>query len=173
MSQNPFRAADESAAQAASEMGLDVGTIEEVADDAAHGVRVSVADPSGKQPPFAARVLTDVLGDVNVPSVGDVVVIGQVKNGVPFVIGVLPTEEDSFPQYNADERIVARQDGTASVALRDDDVVRTNGAGARWPQRSTDPSASAVPDGTTWYNTTDDEFRGVKGGTVVTFSTSP
>jgi hypothetical protein len=172
MPTNPFTAAERVAERRAQETMMDIARVQQVADNAAHGVIVSVVGVEGSQTPFAARVTAPVIGEIGLPKRDDLVLVAYAGGRTPLVIGAVPTEENALPAYVSGERRVANQSGSATLTLGAGGTITLSANGARWPHRASDPSPTDVDDGTTWYNTTDDAFRGVEGGSVVTFSTS-
>lgn len=163
MALNPFTNAEQSVRRSEERVGLGKATVVAV-DDETHMVAIKPATASGSGSDTdtqrtPAAVLVDTNGDAHLPSVGDHVIYANMKNSYPVVIGTNYSRRKNVPSFDGAERVVSGSDG---VFLR--------GPFATAPKRSDDPSDA--PNGSLWYREDLDEYRGVEGGTVVTFDTT-
>lgn len=146
MTADPFQNARQESRRTQRHMGLDIGVVVGVSA-ANHMVAVREVTDTGERqtasPPTTAAVTTDQQGNVVLPSEGDLVVLARFRNRTPVVLGTFYAQKGEVP---------------GGVQRR------------QTPQVSEDPSDP--DDGTMWYRTDLDEYRGVEAGTVVSFNTT-
>lgn len=159
MAKNPFKDSTRKTRRSTDNAFLDLGVVKQVDADATHTVLVEILSTGGDSGPVVAAATVSQQGDISVPDVGSLVVIGRVKGRRPIVLGVLYTTEDDIPEYLVGERHIGGEAGTF-----------ISGPFVRAPSVSSDPDSP--PDGAIWYREDLDEYRGVEGGSVVSFSTA-
>lgn len=162
MSLIPHEDAREESRRVSRQSGLQVAIVDAVHADS-HVVRVTPITSTGDSVTDTAPVLAAVgvgrRGDVELPSVGDIVTVGMFQNQTPIVMQTHYSQENQVPSIDGADRVVSGEDG---LALDAPYVI--------WPKRTDDPST--LIDGSTWYREDLDEYRGVENGSVVTFDTT-
>lgn len=107
-------------------------------------------------------VSIDGVGDISLPSEGDLVAFGRFKDRKNVVLGVLYGQSDDIRSYDPSERHIGHDDNGGTYVHGPFGVV---------PKRSDDPSDP--DDGAVWYNESVNEYRGSEDGAVVSFDTTP
>lgn len=145
MALNPFEDARQADQRREGEYSLAVARVTQIDAAAKHRVAVQpVTSVGGGQTltaPTSATVLVSQLGDIALPEVGDLVIIGRFENREDVVLGTFYSKESDIRDHDTDERHVGDDEGTTWL----------HGEYAVPPRRDTHPSAPA--DGAVWYRT--------------------
>lgn len=164
MTYNPFKDSSQKMRRRDGEYALSFAKVVSASSDSAHEVGIKPATTTGEvrtdTDPVPATVVVPQRGDVALPSVGDLVVVGALQNRMPIVLGTVYSKRSSIRPYDADDRHIGTDDG----------VTHLHGRFGVVPKRSDDPDDP--DDGAIWYRTDISEYRGVEGGTTVSFDTT-
>jgi hypothetical protein len=84
----------------------------------------------GDDSPARATVMAPTQADVNLPQVGDVVLVANARNVVPVVIGTIyPMDSDIAPAYNGGERVIGHVASESTITLQENGNVEIDAAG--------------------------------------------
>jgi hypothetical protein len=163
MTYNPFEEADRKVQKAKRDFALGLGIVTAVPDDVDHQIVMKeITDVGdGGNGPTGSTVMVPQRGDIALPSRGDMIVFGRLKNGEPLTLGTIYSREAPSREYAANERHIGADDGGGTYLHGPFGVV---------PKVTDDPQ-NAV-DGAVWYRTDIDEYRGQEDGNTVTFDTT-
>lgn len=165
MARDPFEDSKQRVEREKGSFALGIGEVVASPDDTAHQVVIQPTTKTGEDStvtrPSPATVMVSQKGDVCVPQEGDMVVFGRFKNRQNVVLGVLYSKQSKIRTYKSEERHIGSESGGGTFIHGPFGVV---------PKRDEDPS-DPVP-GSVWYRTDLDEYRGVEGGTKVSFNTT-
>ena len=120
----------------------------------------------------SASVVVPTQGDAMVPEVGDVVVIGFTITGEQVVLGIVYTDDETGPDYTRGQKTIGHSATDSNITIEPDGSVHLNSILTVPARRENDPNPSEVPNGSQWYNTTDDAHRAVQDGQIVEFQTT-
>lgn len=174
MTLDPFKDSEERVRRREDSFALDFAKVVDSPPDANHRVVVRVVTDIGEGgvelagKPQPAFVTAATSGDISVPEEGDFVVVGYLRGRQMVVVGSAYTRLNRSPSYEVGERRIGNDSG--SVRVRDSGVVAVDGPFGVVPKRTDDPSSPE--DGSVWYRSDLDEYRGVENGNTVTFNTT-
>lgn len=109
MTYDPFENARQEVDQKSGEYSLDVARVVSVPDDSTHNAVVSPlsnAVTDTESGPVVADVAVDAVGDVCLPSEGNLVIVGKFNNGRVVVLKSIYSAEDDVREYTSSERHV-------------------------------------------------------------------
>lgn len=165
MAQNPFKDSKRRLDRRNGDYALGVAKVVSSPDDAAHRVAIVPLTSTGRgetsTQPSSATVLVDQKGDISVPSEGDLVLFGRLKNRDHIVIGTIYSKESTIRDYHSEERHIGHEDGAGTFI---------HGPFGVQPRVTEDPEDA--PDGSIWYREDIGEYRGMEDETKVKFDTT-
>lgn len=113
MAYDPFENAREEVGRRQGRFSLALGRVSYAPDNSEHIVIVeplSDAGPSGESGPVPAEVGTTSLGDIAVPTQGDLVIFGRFNNGRIIVLQSIYSSDDEVRDYTSDQRHIGRDE---------------------------------------------------------------
>lgn len=162
MSLDPFKDSRDRTRRQEQQNGLDAAVVVGVSVEK-HMVAIREVTSTGERVtegrPTNAAVLVDDRGDIALPSEGDMVLVARFKGRTPIVVGTYYTQQSQIPGGADGERHIGGSDG-----------VFIDGPFGVVPQTTDD--VSDAPDGAIWYREDLAEYRGMEGGTKVSFDTT-
>lgn len=166
MAQDPFKDSRQRHRRNRGNFSLGIARVVSAPSNAGHQVAIQPVTSSGdggetETRPSPAGVVVPVKGDISLPAVGDLVVFGRFKNRQNVVLGTIYSQQSDIREYDAAER---------HVGIESNEGTYIHGPFGVVPTVTEDPQSP--PDGAVWYRTDLDEYRGVEGGTTVSFSTT-
>lgn len=134
MTYDPFKNARREDERVQGSFSLGVAQVVSVPDDASHQVAIQPTANTGDETrgdPFGASVIVAELGDVQVPSEGDLVIFGRLSDGQRVVLGTVYTEEDEPPSYTEGQRTIGHPETDANITITPDgDIILEPDEGA-------------------------------------------
>ncbi|UBF23177.1 baseplate assembly protein V [Haloarcula tailed virus 2] len=102
--------------------GFDIGEIVSVAPNARHLAVYRLRGQEGTED--VASVTVPARSDINIPTEGDIVLIGYARNGSAFIIGTVYSESDNTMGYERGYRRIGHTRSTSRFELQGDGTVR-------------------------------------------------
>jgi hypothetical protein len=150
MALNPFEDARQADQRRRGEYSLAVARVVGVDSAAKHRVAVRPVTSAGGgrtiTSPTSATVLVGQRGDIALPDVGDLVIIGRFENREDVVLGTFYSKESDIRDHETDERHIGADDGSTWL----------HGRYAVPPRLTEHPSDPA--DGAVWYRSDLDDL---------------
>jgi hypothetical protein len=133
MTVNPYKHSTQTAKRFDGRFSLDIARVTEVADDAAHQVQIEILSPDTGDDlqggPIPATVSVQQSGDIAIPSVGDVVIVGRFRNRRPVVLGTVYTRQTTLDQYQSGERTIGHPPTDAQIQIAEDGTINIDSDG--------------------------------------------
>lgn len=147
---NPFNYTDEKAGAVRDSFALDLAQVLNVEGDKAHQIvyRIySVEQNDTVGSPNVAPVIADNIGDVTLPSEGDIVAVGHLRGGKPIVLGTIYSRQDSPPSYESDEKVLGHDATDTAIRYAADGTLSfTTDADSRHIEAETDDGHRLILD---------------------------
>lgn len=128
MTYDPFKDARQTAERKQGRYSLGLARVADAPDNSDHVVIISPVSDSGIESsgPVPAEVAVENIGEVAIPSEGDLVVFGKFGNERAIVLQSVYSGDDSVREYQSGDRIIGNENGY--IAIREDGSIDSSGS---------------------------------------------